>query len=216
MQKLTKVQITILIVLFCTAVILGILAFSPLERESEEEIARPMLTPQTVEFKLAEPTPSPVPIPLPTITPEPITAIEPSENGSNPILQNQSALFALDIKGEKVDIAYGVEKDTLDETPGWLETSAYPGEEGVCVIYGHRNRNHLKALKGVEIGDTLSIETYDSVFSYKVVDIQILEGDEHFLIPAISGKYLLVSTCYPFHYSGSAPKKCVVWGKKYS
>lgn len=146
MQKLTKVQITILIVLFCTAVILGILAFSPLERESEEEIARPMLTPQTVEFKLAEPTPSPVPIPLPTITPEPITAIEPSENGSNPILQNQSALFALDIKGEKVDIAYGVEKDTLDETPGWLETSAYPGEEGVCVIYGHRNRNHLKAL----------------------------------------------------------------------
>ena len=46
---------------------------------------------------------------------------------------------------------------TLEKTPGWLNTSVSPGEEGVCVVYGHLNRNHLQILKDVTYGETINV-----------------------------------------------------------
>ena len=49
-------------------------------------------------------------------------------------------------------------ESTLDKSPGWLTTSVLPGEDGMCVVYGHRNRNHLKVLEKVERGDTITVK----------------------------------------------------------
>ena len=105
-----------------------------------------------------------------------------------------------------------MDDETLEKTPGWLETSAMPGEEGTYVIFGHRNRNHLKLLKDVELGDAIKIKSQGIEYSYIIESISILENDEQLTIPAATGKHLLISTCYPFYYSGSAPQKFVLWG----
>ena len=107
-----------------------------------------------------------------------------------------------------------MDDETLEKTPGWLETSAMPGEEGTCVIFGHRNRNHLKLLKDVKLGDTIKIKSQGIEYSYIIESISILENDAQLTIPAATGKHLLISTCYPFYYSGSAPQKIVVLAKQ--
>ena len=118
--------------------------------------------------------------------------------------------ITLIVGNNAVSVAYGVDDETLEKTPGWLETSAMPGEEGTCVIFGHRNRNHLKLLKDVKLGDTIKIKSQGMEYSFIVESISILENDEQLTIPAATGKHLLISTCYPFYYSGYAPQSIVV------
>ena len=125
------------------------------------------------------------------------------------------AFLTLVVNNNEIQIAKGVDEKTLEKSPGWLETSAYPGEEGTCVIYGHRNRNHLKALKDVKVGDTISIQTESQKYDYKIQSITILEKGEELSIPTTpNGSYLILATCYPFYYSGHAPQKCVVTAVK--
>lgn len=72
-----------------------------------------------------------------------------------------------------------------------LRPRAYPGEEGVCVIYGHRNRNHFQVLKDIDFGDTITVTLADgTVLSYTVESIRILDSDEELRIPLISGQHL--------------------------
>lgn len=79
------------------------------------------------------------------------------------------------------------------------------------MVYGHRNRNHLLILKEIEIGDEIDVVMPDGkVYTYIVEKTEILETDEAMHIPTIEGKQLILMTCYPFYYTGHAPKKYVV------
>ena len=70
-----------------------------------------------------------------------------TESDRNPdTMQDGKAFFTLSILNDTISVAYGVEESTLKKTPGWLTTSVLPGENGMCVVYGHRNRNHLKVI----------------------------------------------------------------------
>lgn len=120
-------------------------------------------------------------------------------------------VFTLTILGTNIPVSIGVDNKTLDKTPGWLETSAYPGEEGVCVIYGHRNRNHFQVLKDIDFRDTITVTLADgTVLNYTVESIRILDSDEELRIPFISGQHIMLTTCYPFYYTGHAPQKYVL------
>ena len=117
----------------------------------------------------------------------------------------------LTIKGKNITIAKSVDEKTLEQSPGWLDSSAEPGKEGVCMVYGHRNRNHLQVLKYVDYGDTILVTMPDGkTYTYIIESTEILEADEDLRIPTIEGKHLMLTTCYPFYYSGHAPKKYVV------
>ena len=123
--------------------------------------------------------------------------------------------FTLTILGQQISVSGGVDRPTLAQNPGWLETSAYPGEEGVCVVYGHRNRNHLKVLKDIDFGDTITVTLDDgSTIRYTVVSIKVLEADSEHRVPLLSGQHIMLTTCYPFYYTGHAPGKMVVMGSK--
>lgn len=216
-MKHNIVRIIIIVVLLAVAVVLGIIAFKPVTEPNLVPI-KPVSTPEVVDIEII-PTPSPEP-PAPTIevlleeTPIVEEVTENVEESHTPSKKKDTnAAFFLVINDEKVNIAYGVEESTLKKTPGWLEISAAPGEEGVCVVYGHRNRNHLRVLKGVEIGDPVTVETADGSYTYVVETIRIMDGDEELTIPTMDGKHLMLSTCYPFHYSGRAPQKYVVTAK---
>ncbi len=141
--------------------------------------------------------------PIVKTTPEPTTAPH-----TSPVY---GQAFTLTILGVNVPVSVGVDNETLDKTPGWLETSAYPGEEGVCVIYGHRNRNHLQVLKDIDFGDTITVTLADgTMLNYTVESIRILEQNEELRVPFILGQHLMLTTCYPFYFTGHAPLKIVL------
>ena len=213
MNKKRKNRVAIISALSIVAVVLGIIAFWPQQQQQNIDI-EPLRTPEVVTLELLV-TPSPTPLPMPTETP----VLAEDNNTDEPTIKQttrkeSNALFTLIVGNNSVSVAYGVDDETLEKTPGWLETSAMPGEEGTYVIFGHRNRNHLKILKEVELGETIKIKSQGIEYSYIIESISILENDEQLTIPAATGKHLLISTCYPFYYSGSAPQKIVVLAKQ--
>ena len=154
------------------------------------------------------PTPS---VPGPVVTNPPVVRTTPKPSFAPHTSPVYGHAFTLTILGTNIPVSIGVDNATLDKTPGWLETSAYPGEEGVCVVYGHRNRNHFQVLKDVDFGDTITVTLADgTVLNYTVESIRILEADEELRVPFISGQHLMLTTCYPFYYTGHAPQKYVL------
>jgi len=212
MKRHIIIWAAVLAALVLIAVILGIAAFSPPDKGNEITICtQPAATPEVVVLQTAVPTATPEPIPTPAPTEE---AKETPTSTKKPTSNTQSsAAFTLKILDRKISVAHGVDETTLDKTPGWLTTSASPGQDGMCVVYGHRNRTHLRVLEKVECGDAITAIMPDgTVYTYTVSDIQIYENTADLRLPLTEGKTICLVTCYPFRYSGSAPGKCVVLG----
>ncbi len=229
-----KKHIIILAILAIAILILPFLLGDKISLLAEQaiETAAPTATPEpTIETEIIEiviPTPGSTVAPEPSTTPEsgdwpefpvidePVTVSPTSRPPSVPTTVPQvsvphGAAFVLTIHGKDITIAPSVDEATLEKTPGWLNTSASPGEEGVCVVYGHRNRNHLQILKDVTYGETIKVTMPNGmIYTYVIESTEILETDEDLRIPTIEGKHLLLTTCYPFYYTGHAPKKFVV------
>ena len=213
MNRQTIIRAAVLAALSVTAIVLGILAFAPREQENTFVELQIVTTPEIAHMELAAPTPSsvPVPVPVPASMPETIESPAPSPPATPSPKREGECFFTLDVLNDTISIAYGVEEATLNKTPGWLPTSALPGEEGVCVVYGHRNRNHLKVLEKVERGDAITVTMDEgTVYTYTVSEITIYESTDDLRLPTVDGKTLVLVTCYPFRYSGNAPGKCVV------
>lgn len=214
MKHKTKTRVALIATLFGIAVIAGIVLLwtipdnEPNLMDIQPTDPQPTYDVQIIPMVSEEPDEPMAEEPEPIIEEEP--PIETILIGDTPSAPVWDYAFSLLIDGSKVNVAYGVDKDTLEKTPGWLENSAYPGEEGTCVVYGHRNRNHLKALKKVKIGDTITVKTDQEELDYVVESIEILDADDPIIIPASTVKHLMLSTCYPFNYSGRAPQKYVM------
>ena len=120
-------------------------------------------------------------------------------------------LGILRIGKKEIPVAIGVDEATLADGPGWMPDSALPGQAGMSVILGHRNRKHLRPLQDVEIGDSLCFRYPDGrEYTYTVSEIVKYEDTADWRLPALGGNTLVLVTCYPFRYSGNAPGKYVV------
>lgn len=122
--------------------------------------------------------------------------------------------FTLSVGSNSVKISEGVDEATLEKGPGWMESSAAPGKNGVCVIYGHRNRKHLLLLKDVKVGDSLTITYEGKDYVYKIEEIQIYDKNDTITIPSTDEPMLMIMTCYPFRYEGRAPRQILIKAKK--
>ena len=146
------------------------------------------------------------PMPISSLTPEqPSFTPEPLETSPQPAA---NLLGMLDIRSQVIPIANNVDESTLEKGPGWMPDSALPGESGMCVILGHRNRKHLRVREKVEVGNE-AVFTYPAgrKVSYTVVEITVYENTADWRLPSMEGNSLVLVTCYPFHYSGHAPGK---------
>ncbi len=205
-------------------------------KPTRNPIILPTMTPIVIRIPCVESTVFPVtaipatgtpaPTPMATEAPTPYVTDDPTHEGTprpgrtgspyspattpKPTVESGMA-FTLTILGKNISVAGNVEASTLDKAPGWLPTSAKPGKEGVCVVYGHRNRNHLLVLKDIDYGDEILVTMPNgTTYTYIVEQTEILDGDQEMRIPVIEGKHLILMTCYPFYYSGHAPKQFVV------
>lgn len=213
MKKHIVLWAAVLAALILIGVIIGITAFSSPPDKGDEIIIepQPVATPEVVVLQTAVPTVTPEPILKPVPTEEAKETPTPTKKPAS--TAKSGAAFTLKIKDRTISVAHSVDEATLDKTPGWLTTSASPGQDGMCVVYGHRNRTHLRVLEKVECGDAITATMPDgTVYTYTVSDIQIYENTEDLRLPLTEGKTICLVTCYPFRYSGSAPGKCVVLG----
>ena len=105
-----------------------------------------------------------------------------------------------------------VDEETLEDNIGWLPSSSYPGEEGICVFMGHRDTD-FRILKYIKIGDVLTITTGGEIFNYEVTKTRIINSDINLRFSATNKCSLVLITCYPFYYSGHAPQKMAVFAK---
>ena len=116
--------------------------------QEEKEMLSTPPSPQAVAFvenegeaTLFVPSPSPV-------TPYVVAQGLPGTSSDVP------SLGILRIGKKEIPVAMGVDEATLEDGPGWMPDSALPGNEGMSVILGHRNRKHLRPLQDVKIGDS--------------------------------------------------------------
>ena len=130
----------------------------------------------------------------------------------------QPEIFAeLTIKTHKKTGKYTVMPDvnekTLKNNIGWLPSSSLPGEDGLCVLMGHRDTD-FKILQFVSVGDELIVKKNNSDFTYTVTEIIIVSSDKELRFEATFDSTLVLVTCYPFHYIGHAPEKVAIFGKE--
>lgn len=141
---------------------------------------------------------------MPEATPAVLPKPEAPEEADRPA----GVMGYLAIGRKEIPIADNVDEKTLKKSPGWMPGSALPGESGMCVILGHRNRKHLRPLQNVEIGDTITFTYPDGrTAAYTVAQTTIYENTGDWTLPALDGDTLVLVTCWPFRYSGSAPGK---------
>lgn len=205
MNKRTILKAAALAALFLIAGILGWLCFGSTDKSGlAVEIATPVRATDTPEAPVKEmPAITPTPQAEETAAPQQTEAQQEQPNATA-----KGSFGTLTIDRKEIPIAGNVDEATLDKSPGWMPDSALPGESGMCVILGHRNRKHLRPLEKVEIGDEI-IFTYPDgrAATYIVTETMIYENTADWRLPAVDGDTLVLVTCYPFRYSGSAPGK---------
>lgn len=95
----------------------------------------------------------------------------------------------------------GSTKGVLSSALGHVENTALPGKDGNCCIAGHRNYSFGKffnRLDEVTLGDVIELETKDSLYTYEVVSIEVVEPEEVSVLDYVEGKNLTLITCTPF------------------
>ena len=113
------------------------------------------------------------------------------------------------IRGKAFPYKDNIDKKTLEKNIGWMNSSARPGELGICIFMGHRN-GQLRVLKDVAYGNVITIvDEYSQRHNYMVVSGEVVETNT-ITYTATNVKKLILLTCYPFYYSGQAPHQYVV------
>jgi sortase A len=113
----------------------------------------------------------------------------------------------------EVPVFPGTAETTLARGAGRIEGTPVLGQGGNSGIAAHRD-SYFRALKDVQLGDPIEIETMGGVQQYKIVDLSIVGPDAvHVLEPTELDTITLV-TCYPFYFVGNAPQRYIVRAEK--
>jgi len=145
----------------------------------------------------------------------PKTPSTPSPYSTPTIMPQATDSFAsitirTDRKTRTYEIMPDVNEITLKKNIGWFPGSVMPGQEGLCILMGHRDTD-FSILRYAEIGDELIIYMNDSEYKYSVSAIEIINSDNELRFEANNGSTLVLVTCYPFRFTGHAPQKFVVF-----
>jgi sortase A len=107
---------------------------------------------------------------------------------------------------------YVVEGDGASELrrgPGHAAGTAMPGQDGNCIIAGHRD-THFRVLKDIRKGDEIVLLTAAGEYTYRVENTQVVSPSNTASLNPTRDAELHLITCYPFYYLGPAPKRFVV------
>lgn len=138
----------------------------------------------------------------PSDTPEPLYARRPAQG-------DQIGSLLIPVLAQELPIIEGTRTEDLKRGVGHYTRSVLPGEKDNCVLSGHRD-TIFRRLGKVKEGDLLVAQTSAGTFTYEVKRIRIVEKDDRTVIVPTDNAVLTVTTCYPFNYVGSAPKRYIL------
>lgn len=111
----------------------------------------------------------------------------------------------------KVNLFEGTESNALSRGAGHYLKSVMPGQSDNTVIAGHRD-TVFSSLGKIKKGASIVITTRDGIFTYLVTGTRIVGKNDRTVIVPTESATVTLSTCYPFRFVGSAPKRFVVTG----
>jgi len=130
-------------------------------------------------------------------------------NSSQELPRGFAAKLTIPRLASAVYVVEGRSRKDFRRGPGYIEGSSRPGEDGNCIIAGHRDL-HFRVLKNIKVGDEITIESPGRRFSYLVSSVEVVSPrNKRALLPMYARQLTLV-TCYPFYYVGPAPERFIV------
>jgi len=123
----------------------------------------------------------------------------------------QPAMAVLNVPRLKlrVPVLDGTDDVTLNRGAGWIRGTARPGESGNSGIAGHRD-GVFRALKDINKGDEIQLETHGGIIPYKVDQLTIVTPEDVSVLAKRQADSLTLVTCYPFYFAGAAPQRWIV------
>jgi sortase A len=112
-------------------------------------------------------------------------------------------------------IAQGESPGVLRRAVGHLADTPLPGERGNVVLAGHRD-TLFRALKQIQAGDAITLNTQSGSFEYLVEWSAIVGPGDVAVMQSTRRPSLTLITCYPFSYVGPAPERFVVRARETS
>ena len=110
---------------------------------------------------------------------------------------------------KSIPIYEGTEPAQLKKGAGHYQKSVPPGLKDNSVIAGHRD-SVFTQFGSLKRGDKLIVKTGYGKFIYKIDKFRIVKANDRTVIVPTPVATLTLSTCYPFHYIGSAPDRFIV------
>ena len=111
--------------------------------------------------------------------------------------------------GVSAIVREGDDAATLRHAVGHIRDTALPGREGNAGLAGHRD-TFFRGLKGVRVGDRITMTTTKGVLEYTVRHTSVVDPDDVTVLSPTEHPTLTLVTCYPFYYIGSAPRRFIV------
>lgn len=109
-----------------------------------------------------------------------------------------------------IGIVEGTDPDALDLGVGHMSSTVFPGQGEQIILSGHRD-TVFRNFAELEIGDEFIVEMPYGDFTYEIRDTEIVSADDTSVVRKMGEEVLVVSTCYPFSYLGSAPDRFVFY-----
>lgn len=108
-------------------------------------------------------------------------------------------------------IVEGTDEEELSEGVGHFTNTGFPGQNKQNLLSGHRD-TVFRDFGKLEVGDEFYIKTEKGTFEYIIDRFKIVSAEDTSVIDFNSNKEeLVVSTCYPFSFIGSAPDRYIVY-----
>lgn len=109
-----------------------------------------------------------------------------------------------------IGIVEGTDPDALDMGVGHMSSTVFPGQGEQIILSGHRD-TVFRNFAELEIGDEFIVEMPYGDYTYEIRDTEIVSADDTSVVREMGEEVLVVSTCYPFNYLGSAPERFVFY-----
>ncbi|WP_175559314.1 class D sortase [Sediminibacillus albus] len=113
--------------------------------------------------------------------------------------------------GNHYEIFWGTGAEVLKKGVGLHDSqwTVAPDRSGHVVLSGHRDTVFRK-LDQVKSGDHLYVTFEGTTYDYQVKKIWITDKDDRSVIVSKEDPTLTLTTCYPFNFVGSAPKRYII------
>lgn len=113
----------------------------------------------------------------------------------------------------ELPIVEGTSDEDLEKGVGHYKGTAYPTEGDQIVLSGHRD-TVFQRMGELEIGDVFIVKLPYGSFGYKIESTKIVDADDRTIIKTTApNEELVVTTCYPFTFVGTAPERYILTAK---